>query len=171
MRVGHARVVLERHARRRPVGAQVIEREVGRADIGDVAGEDDLEDLLGVRVVGWAQACGHVARIYPECVRISVRTRQAEQGRHVRLEFGAHALAGDQRRSRDCHRMRTVLPTGILGYRSTTSATRMRMHPCDARLPIESSAAVPWIPTPPTMPSQRAFSGLSAAPPSMTSLR
>ena len=52
-----------------------------------------------------------------------------------------------------------------------TSATRMRMQPCDAAVPIEYSAAVPWIPTPPTIPSHRALRGFSALPPSTTSLR
>ena len=44
-----------------------------------------------------------------------------------------------------------------------TSATRIRMQPWDAAVPIEYSAAVPWIPPPPTIPFQRAFSGLSVA--------
>jgi lipoprotein-anchoring transpeptidase ErfK/SrfK len=36
----------------------------------------------------------------------------------------------------------------------------MRMHPCDARVPIDHGSDVPWMPTPPTIPSQRALSGL-----------
>ena len=41
----------------------------------------------------------------------------------------------------------------------------MRMQPCEARLPIEYSCEVPWMPTPPVMPIQRARSGLEATPP------
>ena len=44
----------------------------------------------------------------------------------------------------------------------------MRMQPCDAREPIDQSSAVPWMPTPSAIPSQRAFSGLFGAPPGMT---
>ena len=46
-----------------------------------------------------------------------------------------------------------------------TSATRMRMHPCEARLPIEYSCEVPWMPTPLVMPIQRARSGFEGLPP------
>ena len=46
-------------------------------------------------------------------------------------------------------------------YRSITSATRMRMQPCEARLPIEYSCEVPWMPTPPAIPIQRARSGFA----------
>ena len=41
----------------------------------------------------------------------------------------------------------------------------MRMQPCDARLPIEYSCEVPWMPTPPAIPIQRARSGFAAEPP------
>ena len=41
----------------------------------------------------------------------------------------------------------------------------MRMQPCEARLPIEYSCDVPWIPTPLTIPIQRARSGFAALPP------
>ena len=41
----------------------------------------------------------------------------------------------------------------------------MRMQPCEARLPIDQSSPVPWMPTPLTIPIQRAFSGLEALPP------
>src|SRR3712207_5832489 len=41
----------------------------------------------------------------------------------------------------------------------------IRMQPCDAREPIDHSSAVPWIPTEPFTPSQRALSGLFGAPP------
>ena len=44
----------------------------------------------------------------------------------------------------------------------------MRMQPCDAALPIEASSAVPWIPSPPKKPIQRALSGFSGTPPGMT---
>ena len=44
----------------------------------------------------------------------------------------------------------------------------MRMQPCDARVPIDQLSAVPWIPTPSAMPSQRALSGLFGAPPGIT---
>ena len=57
------------------------------------------------------------------------------------------------------------MPTGTRGYRSITSATRMRMQPCDARLPIEYSCEVPWMPTPPAIPIHRARSGFAAEPP------
>src|SRR3954465_5006588 len=42
------------------------------------------------------------------------------------------------------------------------------MQPCEAREPIDQSSAVPWMPTPSVMPSQRAFSGLLGAPPGIT---
>src|SRR5215210_7864265 len=61
--------------------------------------------------------------------------------------------------------MSTGVPTGTRRYRSITSATRIRMQPCDARLPIEYSCEVPWIPTPLVIPIQRARSGFDAAPP------
>ena len=35
----------------------------------------------------------------------------------------------------------------------------MRMHPCDALVPIDQSSDVPWIPTPSPRPSQRALIG------------
>src|SRR5215210_1548171 len=47
----------------------------------------------------------------------------------------------------------------------------MRMQPCEARVPIVQGSPVPWMPTPPVMPSQRALSGFSADPPGTTSLR
>ena len=46
-----------------------------------------------------------------------------------------------------------------------TSATRMRMQPCEAREPIDHSSPVPWMPTPSASPSQRALSGFSEEPP------
>ena len=42
----------------------------------------------------------------------------------------------------------------------------MRMQPCEAREPIEPSSPVPWMPTPSTIPIQRALSGFAALPPS-----
>ena len=42
------------------------------------------------------------------------------------------------------------------------------MQPCEARVPIDQSSAVPWMPTPLAIPSQRARSGLFGAPPGMT---
>ena len=39
------------------------------------------------------------------------------------------------------------------------------------RVPIEPGSPVPWMPTPLTMPIQRAFSGFSAEPPATVSLR
>ena len=60
------------------------------------------------------------------------------------------------------------MPTGTRGYRSSTSATCIRMQPCDAREPIDQSSEVPWMPTPSAIPSQRALSGLFGAPPGMT---
>ena len=47
----------------------------------------------------------------------------------------------------------------------------MRMQPCDAREPIEPGSPVPWMPTPLTMPIQRALSGFCAEPPATVSLR
>ena len=41
----------------------------------------------------------------------------------------------------------------------------MRMQPCDARVPIEQSWPVPWMPTLPETPIQRALSGFAALPP------
>jgi hypothetical protein len=41
----------------------------------------------------------------------------------------------------------------------------MRMQPCDARLPIEYSCEVPWMPTPLAIPIQRARRGFEAEPP------
>ena len=38
----------------------------------------------------------------------------------------------------------------------------MRMQPCDARLPIDHGCPVPWMPTPLTIPIQRALSGFDA---------
>src|SRR3954452_17161186 len=67
--------------------------------------------------------------------------------------------------------MRTRVPIGTRGYRSITSGTRMRTHPCDARVPIEPDSAVPWMPTPLTIPIQRAFSGFCAEPPGTVSFR
>ena len=52
--------------------------------------------------------------------------------------------------------MSTGVPTGTRGYRSTTSGTVMRMQPCEAAVPIEPGSPVPWMPTPSTMPIQRA---------------
>ena len=37
-------------------------------------------------------------------------------------------------------------------------------------MPIEPGAPVPWMPTPLTIPIQRAFSGFSAEPPATVSL-
>src|SRR5919112_5575107 len=65
----------------------------------------------------------------------------------------------------------TGAPTGTRGYRSMTSGTVMRMQPWEAAVPIEPGMPVPWMPTPLTMPIQRAFSGFSAEPPGTTSLR
>ena len=44
----------------------------------------------------------------------------------------------------------------------------MRTQPCEAAVPIELSASVPWMPAPAKMPSQRALSGFSGVPPGMT---
>ena len=41
----------------------------------------------------------------------------------------------------------------------------MRMQPCEAWLPIVHGCPVPWMPTDPATPIQRALSGLSIAPP------
>ena len=46
-----------------------------------------------------------------------------------------------------------------------TSDTCMRMQPCEARLPIDQSSPVPWMPTPSVMPIHRAFSGFRSARP------
>ena len=46
----------------------------------------------------------------------------------------------------------------------------MRMQPCDAGVPIEPVWSVPWMPTPLTMPIQRAFSGFADEPPGTVSL-
>ena len=61
--------------------------------------------------------------------------------------------------------MNTGVPSGTWANRSTTSGTVMRMQPCDARVPMDQGCPVPWMPTPPARPIQRALSGLSAAPP------
>src|SRR3954468_20336552 len=61
--------------------------------------------------------------------------------------------------------MKTGAPIGTCRNSSTTSGTVMRMHPCDARVPIDHGWPVPWMPTPPARPIQRALSGLFAAPP------
>ncbi len=61
--------------------------------------------------------------------------------------------------------MRTGVPTDTRRNRSITSGTVMRMQPCDARVPIDHGSPVPWIPTPPLTPIQRALSGLFQAPP------
>jgi hypothetical protein len=37
----------------------------------------------------------------------------------------------------------------------------MRMQPCEALVPSEPTSEVPWMPAPPKMPIQRAFSGFS----------
>ena len=42
---------------------------------------------------------------------------------------------------------------------------RIRTQPCEAAVPIELSASVPWMPAPSKMPSQRALSGFSGVPP------
>ena len=42
------------------------------------------------------------------------------------------------------------------------------MHPCEAAVPIDDSASVPWMPAPAKMPSQRALSGFSGTPPGTT---
>src|SRR3954451_14339495 len=76
----------------------------------------------------------------------------------------------DSRRAR-AQPISTGVPTGTRGYRSITSGTVIRMQPCEAREPIEPDSAVPWIPTPLTMPIQRALSGLAAEPPGPDSLR
>ena len=44
----------------------------------------------------------------------------------------------------------------------------MRTQPCDAAPPSELIVAVPWKPTEPLKPIQRATSGLPAAPPGIT---
>jgi hypothetical protein len=41
----------------------------------------------------------------------------------------------------------------------------MRMQPWEARVPMDQSSPVPWMPTPSVMPIQRALSGLAADPP------
>ena len=46
-----------------------------------------------------------------------------------------------------------------------TSLGSMRTQPCEAALPSEARSAVPWKPTEPLKPIQRALSGLSGAPP------
>src|ERR671916_2500820 len=61
--------------------------------------------------------------------------------------------------------MRTGVPIEMRPNRSITSGTVMRMHPCEARVPIDHGMPVPWIPTAPETPIQRALSGLFAAPP------
>src|ERR1700710_1189926 len=67
--------------------------------------------------------------------------------------------------------MSTGVPTGTRGSRSITSGTFIRMQPCEARDPIDPDSAVPWMPTPSTMPIQRALSGFAADPPATVSLR
>ena len=57
------------------------------------------------------------------------------------------------------------MPIETRRKRSITSGTVMRMQPCEAREPIVQGWPVPWIPTAPLTPIQRALSGLSAAPP------
>src|SRR3712207_2894397 len=61
--------------------------------------------------------------------------------------------------------MKTGAPSGTRVYSSLTSGTVMRMHPCDARVPIDHGCPVPWMPTPSASPIQRALRGLLAAPP------
>ena len=61
--------------------------------------------------------------------------------------------------------IRTGVPIATRPNRSITSGTVMRMQPCDARVPIDHGSPVPWIPTDPSTPIQRALSGLFAAPP------
>jgi len=56
----------------------------------------------------------------------------------------------------------TGVPTGTRRYSWITSATRMRMQPWDARVPIEYSCPVPWMPTEPDTPIQRAFRDVHA---------
>ena len=62
-------------------------------------------------------------------------------------------------------RMSTGVPIGTRRYRSMTSATCIRIQPCEPRVPIEPPGAVPWMPTPLTMPIQRALSGFAPLPP------
>ena len=57
------------------------------------------------------------------------------------------------------------MPTLDPSNRSITSGTVMRMQPWEAREPIDQGWPVPWIPTAPLTPIQRALSGLSGSPP------
>ena len=50
-----------------------------------------------------------------------------------------------------------------------TSLGAMRMQPCDAAVPSDPELAVPWKPTDPLKPIQRATSGLFGAPPGIVS--
>src|SRR5712671_2765972 len=50
-------------------------------------------------------------------------------------------------------------------YRSMTSVGFMRMQPCEAEWPSDARLAVPWKPTDPLNPIQRATSGLPGSPP------
>ena len=61
--------------------------------------------------------------------------------------------------------MSTGVPTRTRLYSATTSPTCMRIQPCDARVPIDPSSPVPWMPTPLAIPIQRALRGLAALPP------
>ena len=80
------------------------------------------------------------------------------------LLFAAGRLPG-RSRARRPQPMSTGVPIGTRPKRLITSLTCMRMHPCDARVPIEPLSPVPWMPTPLTIPIQRALSGFAALPP------
>ena len=41
--------------------------------------------------------------------------------------------------------MKTGVPTSTRSYRSSMSQRCMRMHPCDAAVPMDEFAVVPWI--------------------------
>lgn len=77
----------------------------------------------------------------------------------------AGLAGGGRREGPEPYLMSTGVPTGTRLYSAITFATCMRMHPCDARVPIDASSPVPWKPTPFVTPIQRAFSGLAAEPP------
>ena len=84
-----AGVMLERQAGPRPVGLQVLEREVGLAHVGDVAGLDDIQN--GGRVGG--------------------------RGRSdpVRHRWTLPAPHGDRPGGPNSYRMRTGVPIGTRG--------------------------------------------------------
>jgi hypothetical protein len=88
-------VAREVDARRRPVRPDVLERVIGPAEVGDVAGDDQFEHSL--RVAGFRGADVHPAQITLRLgVRIGAR-RRSIQGmvRHTRIVLAtAAALAG-----------------------------------------------------------------------------